>query len=196
MTEPIPAKLVPVEQPEEGYWWCPECERECPPIHVTYYENHTNCGCRVIWKNRISSTPQREQDGGWEAGFNAGVEAAAVVADREGRACGSHEAASKGAAKTMHRAARGVCECIASTIRRLHPPAPVEQPLTAGQRALARQTYDDEALVGPAPVEQPEAEVREALRSTIANAWHRDGGAVAAADACLSYLINAGWRRK
>lgn len=39
-----------LEDKQEYYWWCPECNQEVDGSRVTFEENHDTCGCRVIVK--------------------------------------------------------------------------------------------------------------------------------------------------
>lgn len=199
MTDPIPAKLVPVEQAK-----VPPCDsfvimelvgsKANPEWEAAATFDDKQQAKKYIADSefphtlklfRLSDTPQREQDGGW------GPHAVEVwIGDPPSRIA---------TFEYSDQAQKWVKDTYGSStkweILSLHRPATVEQPLTAGQRALARQTYDDEALVGPAPVEKPEEEVREGLvkalrvRDPRLNMTWDDVAIVA-----IDYLTSIGWR--
>ena len=85
MTQPIPAKLVPVEQRTRLRELRKDVEFKTLNFINAGLWDHADswrllyaslCDLLAEYDRLLSSTPQREQDGGWEAGFNAGVEAA------------------------------------------------------------------------------------------------------------------------
>ena len=70
---------------KHGFWWCPECKKEVPPIEVTFDEHHETCGQRVTAKTIMPANKH-----GWRPVESAPKDGTVFLASRHQRIYFAH----------------------------------------------------------------------------------------------------------